>query len=115
MRFLADVNASGSLCQWLVEMGHEVLEVRTLDARMRDEEILRLAVAEQRIILTTDRDFEEMIWREGRSHLGVLRLENLPRAARKKLLQDVLTYYGNELESGAIIIADSRKIRIRRR
>jgi len=29
--------------------------------------------------------FEEMIWRQGKSHCGVLRLENLPRSERKAL------------------------------
>ena len=78
MRFLADVNSSGVLCQWLMELGHDVVLVRDRDPRMLDEDILPWAVAEARIIITTDQDFEEMIWREGRTHCGVMRLENLP-------------------------------------
>lgn len=65
-------------------------------------------------MVTTDQDFEEMIWREGKPHAGVLRLENLPREKRKKLLEDMLAHYAQELASGAIIIATSRKIRIRK-
>jgi predicted nuclease of predicted toxin-antitoxin system len=38
---------------------------------MSDKEILRWAKDEQRIILTTDQDFEEMIWREGIKHSGL--------------------------------------------
>lgn len=114
MRFLADVNASGGLCQWLIEMGHDVAQVRDRDPRMRDEAILHWAMDEQRIIVMTDQDFEEMIWREGRTHCGLLRLENVPRAERRKLLQDVLHYHGQALASGAIVIAGSRKIRIRK-
>jgi predicted nuclease of predicted toxin-antitoxin system len=115
MRFLVDVNATGILCQWLIDMGHDLAQVGDRNPRMRDEEILRWAVDEKRIIVTTDKDFEEMIWREGRTHCGVLRLENLPRTARKRLLQDVLVFHSQALESGAIVIAESRKIRIRRR
>lgn len=115
MRFLADVNASGVLCQWLIEMGHDVVKVGDRNRKMSDEEILRWAVDEKRIIITTDQDFEEMIWREGRLHHGLLRLENLPRTERKRLLQDVLAHHSQALESGAIVIADNRKIRIRRR
>ena len=55
-----------------------------------------------------------MIWLEGRPHAGVLRLENLPRKERKALLEDVLTHYNQELASGAIVIATSKKIRIRK-
>ncbi|MGB3491630.1 MAG: DUF5615 family PIN-like protein [Elainellaceae cyanobacterium] len=58
MKFLLDVNASGILEAWLIEMGHDVLSVNRLDPRMKDEDILELALEEQRIILTTESDFE---------------------------------------------------------
>jgi predicted nuclease of predicted toxin-antitoxin system len=115
MKFLTDVNASGISAQWLAEQGHDVIRVSERDARMDDDEILRWAVEEDRIIVTTDQDFEEMIWREGKSHRGILRLENLPRSERKTLLKDVLAYHAQDLDSGAIVIAMSRRIRIRRR
>ena len=114
MRFLTDVNASGALVKWLRDMGHDVIQVADRDAGLPDDEILQWAVLEQRIIVTTDNDFEEMIWRQGKTHCGVLRLENLPRAKRKTLLESVLTNYAEFLASGAIIIAQTRKVRIRR-
>jgi predicted nuclease of predicted toxin-antitoxin system len=79
MKFLVDVNASGFLSQWLRDLGHDVSEVRQSDPGMTDSDILQWAEAELRIIITTDIDFEEMIWRERRKHCGLIRLENLPR------------------------------------
>ena len=114
MRFLTDVNASGMLAQWLQDMGYEVAQVAERDAGMPDDEILRWAVQEQSVVVTTDKDFEEMIWREGRPHCGLLRLENLPRDQRKALLVDVLANHASDLASGAIVIAETKKIRIRR-
>jgi len=55
MRFLVDVNASGSLAELLIDLGHDVVLVRDKNPRMRDEEILNWAVAERRIIVTTDK------------------------------------------------------------
>ncbi len=114
MKFLVDVNASGFLVDELMRLGHDVAPVAAKDPRMPDDDILRWAVSEQRIIVTTDHDFEEMIWRAGKAHCGVLRLENLPRAERGILLDDVLQHHSQDLASGAIVIAQSRKIRIRR-
>jgi len=114
MRFLLDVNVGGPLVSWLIDQGHDVVEIRHKDPRMKDEDILNWAINEQRIIVTTDNDFEEMIWLQGRSHCGVLRLENLPRSKRIELLQDVLSLHNNELESGAIVIALSSKFRVRK-
>ena len=114
MRFLTDVNASGALARWLQDLGHDVIQVADRDAGLPDDEILQWAVQEQRIIITTDNDFEKMIWRQGKPHCGVLRLENLPRAERKTLLESVLANYAEFLASGAIVIAQTRKVRIRR-
>ena len=114
MNFLLDVNASGAVARWLIDRGHNVAEVGQKDSRMSDDEILSWAVRERRIIVTTENDFEEMIWRQGKSHCGILRLENLPRSQRKALVHDVLDRHSKDLESGAIVVALSRKFRVRR-
>ena len=114
MKFLLDVNASGSLARWLLDHGYDVLLVEGVNPRMGDDQVLQLALREKRIIITTDQDFEEMIWREKREHSGILRLENLPRSERLSLLEYVFNHHNQELEAGAIIVASSRKIRIRR-
>ncbi|MBD2318056.1 DUF5615 family PIN-like protein [Phormidium tenue] len=114
MRFLLDMNASGALLVLLLDSGHDVVCVRDVDRKMSDSEILNWAVREERIIITTDSDFEQMIWLQARQHCGVLRLENLPRLERISLLQDVLSSWGQDLEAGAVVIASKQKIRIRR-
>ena len=113
MNFLLDVNASGAVAQWLIQ-GHDIVEVGQKDPKMSDNEILHWAIKEHRIIITTDNDFEELIWRQGKPHCGVLRLENLPRSERIMLLRDVLDRHSRDLESGAIVIAMNTKFRVRK-
>ena len=115
MKFLTDVNASGIVARWLIQMGHDVVKVADRNPRMTDEKILNWAFNEERIIITTDTDFEEMVWQRGVAHCGILRLENLPRFERKLLLQDTLEKYSEALSSGSIVIAQKRKFRIRKR
>ncbi|MFN9144255.1 MAG: DUF5615 family PIN-like protein [Pseudanabaena sp.] len=115
MKFLVDVNASGVLSTLLVELGHKVACVKDVNPRMGDDEIIAWAVREERVIFTTDNDFEQMIWLQQKNHCGVLRLENLPRAERKQLLQEVLFNHSQDLELGAVVIATKQKIRIRRK
>jgi predicted nuclease of predicted toxin-antitoxin system len=109
-----DVNASGLLSNFLLELGHDVAFVNLVDPKMSDDAILEWAVREERIIITTDSDFEQMIWLQERMHCGVLRLENLPRQERITLFREVLTNYVEDLELGAVIIATQKKIRIRK-
>lgn len=80
---------------------------------MSDHLILKWAVKERRIIVTTDKDFEAMVWRENRSHAGIIRLENLPRKDRLILLARILIKYKDAIEEGAILIATQQKVRIR--
>jgi len=113
MKFLVDVNASGSVATWLAEHGHNVALVGAKNPRMSDKEILSWALEEQRIIITTDKDFEEMIWHQGLKHCGLVRLENVPRHERIALLDEALQNYSDKLKSGAIVIASTRKFRVR--
>ncbi len=115
MKFLLDVNASGILSTLLIELGHDIVCVNHVNSKMSDDAILDWAVREERIIITTDSDFEQMIWLQSRIHCGVLRLENLPRLERMALFQEVLDNYGGDLELGAVVIATQQKIRIRRK
>ena len=114
MKFLLDVNTGGSLAPWLKEMGHDAIQVRDVDPRMKDKDILDWANRERYTIITADKDFEEMIWREAKRHCGLLRIENLPRSERKALLLYVLNCHAQDLQSGAIVIALKKKIRIRK-
>lgn len=50
MNFLLDVNASGVIARWLIQRGHDVAEVGHKDPRMSDDEILKWAVRERRIL-----------------------------------------------------------------
>jgi len=113
MKFLLDVNASAAVQRWLENHGHDVVLVASKDARMNDSTILDWAGSEGRVIVTTDKDFEEMIWRERRRHKGILRLENVPRSQRLRLLQDAIESHSTDLESGSIVIALRKGFRIR--
>jgi len=114
MKVLVDVNAGGVVVEQLKKRGHDVVRVTDRDSRMEDLDVLNWANRERRIIVTTDKDFEEMIWQEGKPHCGLLRLENVPRSERKQLLNDVLNRHRDALVSGAIVIALSQKIRVRK-
>jgi predicted nuclease of predicted toxin-antitoxin system len=114
VKVLLDVNAGRAISDLLANLGYDVAWVADSDPRMRDGAILDWAMRERRVVITTDKDFEEMIWRESRPHCGVLRLESLPRVARLQPLQETLTRYQRDLADGAIVIASRRHIRLRR-
>ncbi len=62
MRFLLDVNIGSRIALALTEAGHDVLRMALHNAAAEDPEILALAVDEQRILVTCDRDFSELVF-----------------------------------------------------
>src|ERR1700687_1117117 len=64
---------------WLYRPGkgigsHERTAGRDVDPRMSDKDILDWAVREQRLVLTQDKDFGELVYLSGQAHAGVLLL-----------------------------------------
>lgn len=70
--FLIDVGVGKAVEEWIRSEGYDVLPVREIDPSMQDIDILSLAVAEQRILITMDKDFGELVYRSGQPHAGVL-------------------------------------------
>ena len=65
MRFLADENFLGVAVKTLRQQGHDVVWMQTHAPGSSDVDVLAIAEAENRILLTFDRDFGELAFRAG--------------------------------------------------
>lgn len=115
MKFLFDVGVSRKAEEFLAAQGHDVKAVRDLDPKMLDKDILELAVAEARLVVTMDKDFGELVYRSRRAHAGVLllRLEAATGAEKVAVLKILSERYTDEL-AGKFAVYQNGKLRIRR-
>jgi predicted nuclease of predicted toxin-antitoxin system len=60
MRFLADENFPGVAVRVLQANGYDLIWIRTTSPGISDPEVLKFAQAEDRILLTFDKDFGEL-------------------------------------------------------
>ncbi len=65
MRILANENFPGEPVEALQKSGHDVLWVRPRSPGRSDIEILNNARSENRILVTFDKDFGELVFRQG--------------------------------------------------
>lgn len=72
MRFLVDEYTGPKAAEWLREQGHKVFSVFDDAKGVSDDEVLAKAFSETWILITNDKDFGEMIFRERREHHGVI-------------------------------------------
>ena len=75
MRFLLDQSTDARLLGYLRGQGHDALRVGTdVPAGLPDTEVMARAAAADRILITDDRDFGELVVRRRQPHAGVIYL-----------------------------------------
>lgn len=117
MRFLIDNALSPALATALGKAGHDALHVRDVGLRdAADDEIMRLAASEDRILVSADTDFGTLLaLYNQRLPSIILFRRGSPRvpAQQAALLLANLPAVEEELRSGAILIVHSGRLRIR--
>jgi predicted nuclease of predicted toxin-antitoxin system len=88
MRFLADESCDFAVVRALRAEGHDVLAVSEFQQRSIDEEVMQLAAAENRVLLTEDKDFGRIALASEPPSVGVI-LIRFPASARGSLADSV--------------------------
>ena len=114
MNFLVDRCAGTKLAAWLRANGHNVLEARNLGADPGDRALLELAAASNRILVTIDSDFGELIYLHNSAHAGLIRLPDVPALRRIELVAEVISRHRQALENSAVVTVRGERIRVSR-
>lgn len=108
MRFLVDESTGPAIAQWLRQQGHEVFSVYDEARGVDDAIVIQKAFAENRILLTNDKDFGEKIYRERYPHRGVilLRLEDERAPIKIETLKRLLEGYSDRLTEQFVVVTE---------
>jgi predicted nuclease of predicted toxin-antitoxin system len=74
MKFLVDECTGQALALWLRKNGYDVLSVYDDMRGAKDDEVLKRAFDEDRILVTNDKNFGEMVMRQQKLHRGTILL-----------------------------------------
>ena len=114
MRFLADENFLGDAVLALQQQGHDVVWIRIDAPGSSDQEVLARAQAEERIILTFDKDFGELAFRFGLLATSGIILFRLPLLKPTSLISIVISALATQSDwSGLFTVVESDRIRLR--
>jgi predicted nuclease of predicted toxin-antitoxin system len=114
VRFLLDVCASSrSLTQFLKDLGHDSLSVVAIDAKADDAQVLQIALNEDRVLVTEDKDFGELIFVRGLPHGTIIRFCEMTVDEQVNAMQELLDSHLAALQSNAIVTVRRGRIRIR--
>ena len=113
MRFLADESCDFAVVRALRNAGHDVLAVSEISPRADDAQILNLATQQERILITEDKDFGQLVFAHGKNTRGVIFLR-YPSSARLKIAKEVVTLVKQRGEKlpGRFVVIQPGRIRI---
>ncbi|MCY4342455.1 MAG: DUF5615 family PIN-like protein [Gammaproteobacteria bacterium] len=114
MKFLIDsCAASRPILAALDDAGCDVASVRDRLPHAIDEVVLALALEENRVLVTEDKDFGELVFLHGLPHAGIVRLVDMTPGERAEVMLFLLENHSNALRDGAVIVVTKDRIRIR--
>ena len=116
MKFLADMGIAMRIVEWLRAKNHDVIHLREEGLQcLSDAEIFKKAASENRIILTFDLDFGEIVALSGGRLVSIIlfRLRNTRTPYVLKHIEHVLEESSNSLKRGAVVIVEDVRHRIR--
>jgi len=89
--------------------------VRDIDPRMEDEEIIRTAVSENRMVITMDKDFGALVYHSSMEHSGVLllRLEDATGTDKLQIVKHIMKNYSDRIKNCFCVFQDD-KLRIKK-
>ena len=117
MKFLGDAGISMATVLALRDRGHDTVHLREQGLqRLRDTKVMEKAIVEKRIILTFDLDFGGLLALgiEKEPSVIIFRLHDATPMSVNPRLMHVLEDRRSELESGALIIVEDSRYRMRR-
>lgn len=114
MNFLADENIETEIVDLLRSNGYEVDYVLEMMPGISDNDIILQANKNKSLLITSDKDFGELVFRQHLVHNGVIliRLHGILPGEKAELVINFLKNYGEKITNSFSVITKSN-VRIR--
>jgi len=114
LKLVADESVDRPIVERLRRDGHSVESIAERSPGVDDQQVLKLSVESQAVLLTADRDFGEMVIRHGLASTGIVlvRLSGLRAEQKAELVAVAIAAHGDTLlDSFAVISPGAVRIR----
>lgn len=113
MKFLIDSCISSFAVRDLKNAGFDVLWVPEIGKDPGDEAIIKKAFDEGLILVTADKDFDELVFVFGNPHHAIIRLVDIPAKKQGEFLLRLVETHKDAIEKKALITVDRYRVRVR--
>ncbi len=115
MRFLLDESAEFRIATFLSLAGHDVTAIaHDYPHALSDHDVLAIARNEDRVLITNDSDFGELIFRQHLTHAGVIFFRLRPEAtAQDKIARLGPLLISHQQDLSRFIVVTEHRVRVR--
>lgn len=109
MKFLLDENLGKRVALFLTRLGYPTLRIKKISPGAEDWQVLELAAEKQAILVTLDKDYGELIFKESKFHAGVifLRLDDQTTVNVQRVLKwFLLKYSESKILSNFVVVTE---------
>jgi predicted nuclease of predicted toxin-antitoxin system len=116
LKIVADESVDKQIVNRLRSDGHDVLFIAELDPGIDDDAVLVRSRESNAVLLTADKDFGELVFRQRLLHSGVvlIRLAGLEAETKAELVATAFEQHADELKLGFAVLS-RRALRLRKR
>lgn len=115
MKFLADENVERKIVEMLRKKGYDVRYTADEQRSSTDEEILNKSNKEERVLITNDKDFGELVYLEKKISSGILllRFSTEKSEVKARFVDDFISQYEDKVAKNFVVLSE-KGIRIRK-
>jgi len=113
MQFLIDSCISLFAVKALRDTGHAVVWIPETGEDPGDEVILQRAVEENRILVTADKDFGDLVFVFEKPHSAIIRIVDIPARDHGAILLRLIQTHLPDIEKKSLITVDRHRVRVR--
>lgn len=107
---MVDAGVGTSVELLLRELGYPTVNVRDVDPHLPDTKVLALAATPKVIVVTIDKDFGDLVFKNGLAHFGILllRMDEATGAERATAVRWILAHHADELPNRFAVFQHDR-------
>lgn len=115
MKFVADESVDRQIVEGLRGQGYKVWYIAEITPSISDNEVLTVANSHDALLITTDKDFGALVFRQGLISCGIIliRLSGLPTDQKVNIINTGILKLFNEIK-GNFTVVSPKSIRIRK-
>ena len=109
-KFIADVNIEKAIVDYLLESGYDIKWIPDYNCKIFDEDLIKLANKEKRILITNDKDFGELVFLQKKISFGVILIRVKGQFTKDKvsLIKVLLKDHRDKLLNHFVVVTKTR-------